>query len=127
MSTRGDIVPIPPNRVKFFGGEGDMLLPSRSDVSSALAKVAEGTTTSVSALCDAMAAAADVRGACPVTTKSVLREMATAGESTPWWRVINKNRGLLAGMPSGPDDQKRRLQAEGVAVADVSGKPRVTT
>lgn len=44
------------------------------------------------------------------------------GDGLPWWRVVAADGRLVPGLEV---DQARRLAAEGVALRDVNGRPRV--
>ncbi len=39
-------------------------------------------------------------------------------EELPWHRVVNKQGGMASAFPGGRDEQARRLEAEGIRLAD---------
>lgn len=51
----------------------------------------------------------------PRAARSVGRYLAVAGERHPWWRVVTSTGRLVPGHEA---EQRRRLAAEGVAVAE---------
>jgi alkylated DNA nucleotide flippase Atl1 len=89
------IVEIPENRVKFFGGEGKMLLPSPATVAALIKKIPEHKLITTGLLCKELTEQFKVRGTCPVTTQKALQEIAhDSANQCPYWRVVNASGGL---------------------------------
>ncbi len=70
------IVPIPPERVKFFGGTGRMLLPSPKSVAAVIDGLPEGTEVTVALLRKHLAEAFGVEAVCPPTTRKAWRALS---------------------------------------------------
>ena len=114
---KDEIVPIPDNRVKFFGGTGKMLLPCPATVAKVLQEVPTGSVVTTSLLCRLLTQLFGVQGTCPVTTKKAIIALAQDGAAdTPVWRVINQNGKLMAQFPGGTDVQAARLLQEGLTL-----------
>ena len=111
------IVDIPPERVKFFGTTGKMLLPSVATVEALIAQIPASRLLTTTQLRQKLTTQFNVQGTCPVTTRKALKAIAQAASSTaPSWRVINQDGGLLSVFPGGKTAQAARLQAEGLEV-----------
>ena len=111
------IVDIPPERVKFFGTTGKMLLPSVATVAALVAQIPASRLLTTTQLRQKLTAQFNVQGTCPVTTRKALKAIAQdASSPAPSWRVINQDGGLLSVYPGGKTAQAARLQAEGLAV-----------
>jgi hypothetical protein len=116
------IVDIAPNRVKFFGTTGKMLLPSQASVLGVLAKLPPKKLVTIKLLCQPLAAQFQVEAVCPVTTKKMVMAIAeNAGIFAPTWRVINQNGNLISNYPSGVQHQSFLLQQEGFEI-ETTGK-----
>ena len=64
----------------------------------------------------------NVQGTCPVTTQKALQSLAhDSSETVAYWRVINKNGGLIARYPGGVEGHAARLREEGFTI-DTKGK-----
>jgi alkylated DNA nucleotide flippase Atl1 len=120
------IVDIPKDRVKFFGGTGKMLLPSRATVAALIKKIPESKLITTKLLCKELADQFKVRGTCPVTTQKALQAIAyDSSKNIAYWRVINANGGLIARFPGGAVGQAALLEEEGFTI-DTEGKiPKV--
>jgi hypothetical protein len=69
------IVPIPPEREKFFGTKGRMLLPSPRSVATVLAEFPEGTEVTVKLLRTRLAEKFGVEAVCPPTTRKAWKAL----------------------------------------------------
>lgn len=116
------IVEIPPNRVRFFGRTGHMLLPCPATVAKTLKRIARSTLITTDTLRQELARQFGVEAVCPVTTRKALQSLARDGnDSSNWWRVLRKTGEVLAGFPEGGAAQIRLLGAAGYKL-DRSGK-----
>lgn len=120
------IVPIAENRLRFFGGSGQMLCPCPATVASVVARVPERKLITSDLLCKTLAAQFKVRGTCPVTVKNSLKSAAHEPRtSIPYWRVIKTNGELTTLFPGGIEAQAARLKQEGFVVDRSGKKPKV--
>jgi hypothetical protein len=120
------IVDIPPNRVKFFGTPGKMLLPSPATVAALVEKIPERKVMTTDLLRQRLTEQFNVQGTCPVTTKKALQAIANdSSKHVAYWRVINQNGGLIAGFPGGVMDQATRLGQEGFTIQIDRKTPKV--
>ena len=116
------IVDIPPERVKFFGTTGKMLLPSAASVKALLNKIPVNSLITTGDLRQQLTHQFQVEGTCPVTTQKALKVIAhEANQQAPYWRVVNQNGGLISQFPGGVAAQAARLQQEGFTI-EASGK-----
>jgi hypothetical protein len=100
------IVDISPNRTKFFGGTGKMLLPGPATVAALIKKIPKRKLITTNLLCQALTDQFKVRGTCPVTTQKALQAIVHgSSEKIAYWRVINTNGGLIARFPGGAAGQ----------------------
>lgn len=119
------IVDIPPERVKFFGTTGKMLLPSVATVAALVAQIPASRLLTTTQLRQTLTAQFNVQGTCPVTTRKALKAIAQdASRTAPSWRVINQDGGLLSVYPGGKMAQATRLQAEGLEI-ELGKTPKV--
>jgi alkylated DNA nucleotide flippase Atl1 len=120
------IVDIPKERFKFFGGPGKMLLPAPATVAALIKRIPERKLATTNQLCQELTEQFKVRGTCPVTTQLALQAVAhDAIRKVPYWRVIKGTGGLFSRFPGGVEAQAALLKKEGFAV-DQKGKiPRV--
>ncbi|MBK7895618.1 MAG: MGMT family protein [Candidatus Promineifilaceae bacterium] len=119
------IVDIPPERVKFFGTTGKMLLPSATAVAAIVAQIPAAQLMTTVQLRQKLTEQFNVQGTCPVTTRKALQTMAQdASSAAPFWRVVNQDGGLLSVFPGGKAAQAARLQAEGFLITTATS-PKV--
>jgi alkylated DNA nucleotide flippase Atl1 len=120
------IVDIPKERFKFFGGPGKMLLPAPATVAALIKRIPERKLATTNQLCQELTEQFKVRGTCPVTTQLALQAVAhDAIRKVPYWRVIKGTGGLFSRFPGGVEAQAALLKKEGFAV-DQKGKiPRL--
>ncbi len=119
------IVDIPPERVKFFGTTGKMLLPSAATVEALIAQIPTSRLLTTTQLRQKLTEQFNVQGTCPVTTRKALKTIAQdARSAVPYWRVINQNGGLMTTFPGGAAAQAAHLQAEGLVI-EVGKSPKV--
>jgi hypothetical protein len=126
------VVPIPARMVKRCG-EGKMLIPTGSEVDAAIRKVRSGHVITTKDLGAQLAANHGVEVACPLMTGIYVwlaAQVAAEGERegkkrvTPYWRVVQSDGSLMKKLPGGPEEQARRLMAEGHRILP-GKKPRV--
>ena len=120
------IVDIPPNRVKFFGTTGKMLLPSPATVAAVIQKIPDHQLITTALLRKKLTEQFQVEGTCPVTTKNSLRAIAHDSRNhVAYWRVINQSGGLIGIFPGGVEGHAALLRKEGFTI-DTKGKlPKV--
>ncbi|MEP7291269.1 MAG: hypothetical protein ABI835_05775 [Chloroflexota bacterium] len=114
------------NQIGFFGGAGQMLIPSRKTVEALIRKIPASQLITTDLLRKRLADDFGVQGTCPVTTKKVLRVIASdADEDVAYWRVIKQSGELIAYFPGGVEAQAALLGEEGFSF-ETSGKvPKV--
>ena len=120
------IVDIPENRIKFFGGSGKMLLPSPATVAALIKEIPANKLITTELLRQKLTAQFNVQGTCPVTTQKALQAIAhNSSKSVAYWRIVNKNGGLIAKFPGGVEGHAALLRQEGYTI-DTKGKiPKV--
>lgn len=120
------IVDIPTNRVKFFGATGKMLLPCPATVAALIQQIPAHKLVTIDLILQKLTKQFNVQGTCPITTKKAIRTLASATDNPiAYWRVLNKNGGLVANYPGGVESHAVRLRDEGFAI-DTTGKtPKV--
>jgi alkylated DNA nucleotide flippase Atl1 len=119
------IVDIPPNRVKFFGTTGKMLLPSPATVGALIQRIPVRKLITTELLRKELTDQFKVEGTCPVTTQKALQAIAhDSNQNVAYWRVINKNGQLIARFPGGVAGHAALLRKEGFAI-DTKGKAPV--
>jgi alkylated DNA nucleotide flippase Atl1 len=106
------IVEIAPNRLRYFGGPGQMLLPSQATVAALVATVPQGKLITMQQILHQLAAQFGVRGTCPVTTRKALQGLAQRRASLPYWRVVKSSGELYSFFPQ----QAALLTGEGFTV-----------
>ena len=123
---KDEIVDIPSNRVKYFGGQGQMLLPSTTAVEEVVRQIPPDRLVTTRILCQALSEKFEVKGTCPVTTKRALVAIANdAQKKVPYWRVVNQNGSLVSQFPQGIEFQAALLAKEGFTIEIVDKSPRV--
>ena len=120
------IVDIPENRIRFFGGSGKMLLPSPATVAALIKEIPANKLVTTELLRQKLTAQFNVQGTCPVTTQKALQAIAhNSSKSVAYWRIVNKNGGLIAKFPGGVEGHAALLRQEGYTI-DTKGKiPKV--
>jgi len=120
------IVDIPKERLKFFGGPGKMLLPGPATVAALIKKIPEHKLVTTNQLCQELTVQYKVRGTCPVTTQLALQAVAHDDtRKVPYWRVIKGTGGLFSRFPGGVEAQAALLQKEGFAFDRKGKMPKV--
>ena len=120
------IVDIPPQRVKYFGGPGKMLLPGTASLAAMLARVPQAQLTTTQQLRQALTQRFGVQGTCPVTTQKALQSLANQpGQTVAYWRVVGGSGGLVARFPGGAQSHAALLKQEGFEIDTSGGTPRV--
>jgi alkylated DNA nucleotide flippase Atl1 len=120
------IVDIPENRIRFFGGSGKMLLPSPATVAALIKEIPANKLITTELLRQKLTAQFNVQGTCPVTTQKALQAIAhNSSKNVAYWRIVNKNGGLIAKFPGGVEGHAALLRQEGYTI-DTKGKiPKV--
>jgi alkylated DNA nucleotide flippase Atl1 len=111
------IVDIPPERIKFFGCAGQMVLPGLQSVRRLIGQVPAGQLLTTDQVRQKLAEEHGVEATCPATLQKALRAIAKE-PSTAFWRVIKKDGTLFSYLPGGAEAQAARLRAEGLVIAN---------
>ena len=126
------VVPIPARMMKQYG-EGRMVIPTGVEVEAAIRRVRSGEVITTRDLGSRLAADHGVEVACPMVTgiyvwlaAEVAAEEEREGKKrvTPYWRIVQSDGSLMKKLPGGPEEQARRLKAEGHRILP-GRKPRV--
>lgn len=120
-----EIVPIAPEREKFFGCSGRMLLPCPGTVASVVNEIPRGKVATLDLLRSELASRAGVEAVCPFQTKQALRAIASQTDAVPLWRLVKKNGELLTYLPGGSAGQSSLLHKEKVTVEQSGTGERV--
>lgn len=100
-----EVVPIAPERERFFGCSGRMLLPCPSTVAAVVKEIPSGKVATLELLRSELARRAEVEAVCPFQTKQALRAIADQTDAVPLWRVVSASRGcprsMTAPVPAG--------------------------
>jgi hypothetical protein len=125
------VVDIPANMQTQLG-HGRLLIPSPRMIDAAIRTIPRGTTRTTPELRDQLARQNHADSTCPLVTGIFCNIAAHAAEEagatgssserTPWWRVLSKDGKPNPKFPGAPDEQIRRLRAEGVELTP----PRTT-
>jgi hypothetical protein len=90
------VVDIPEERLKFFGGSGKMLLPGPTTVAALIKKIPENKLVTTNQLCEELTEQFKVRGTCPVTTQLALQAVAhDATRKVPLLASNQRNRRVI--------------------------------
>ena len=120
------IIDIPENRVRFFGTTGKMLLPSPATVAALIQKIPQHKVITTARLLKQLTEQFAVEGTCPITTQRALQTIANdASTDVAYWRVVNKNGGLIARYPGGAQGHAARLRAEGFSIDTEGDVPKL--
>jgi alkylated DNA nucleotide flippase Atl1 len=120
------VIDIPDRQIRFFGGSGKMLLPSRATVEALLSQIPEAKLMTTAHFRKKLADQFNVRGTCPVTTRKALAAIANDHRNNiPYWRLINQDGSLIASFPGGIEGHAQLLELEGFAVDKSAPKMRV--
>jgi alkylated DNA nucleotide flippase Atl1 len=119
------IVSISPEREKFFGCAGRMLLPCPATVAAVVKELPHGRIATLEVLRQELARRAHVEVACPFQTKQALVAVASQAGTVPVWRLVKKNGELLKYLPGGAGKQAALLQGEKVETENTASGPRV--
>ncbi|NKI96861.1 MGMT family protein [Rhizobacter sp. SG703] len=120
-----EIVAIPPDRQKAFGGARTMLLPSPRTVALQLLKVPRGKLVTMEVLRRELARLHGVETVCPFQTKQALRAIAGNPEGVAFWRLVASNGELLKYLPGGIERQAAQLAEEHVPLEPGGSGQRV--
>ncbi len=108
------IVEIPPERVKFFGCAGKMLIPCPATVAALLLEIPEGKLITTAQLREELALRKYVQAVCPPSTQKALKAIAKDPvNKAPYWRIVKPDGELMAFLPGGVADQLQHLEDEG--------------
>jgi alkylated DNA nucleotide flippase Atl1 len=120
-----EVVPISPEREKFFGASGRMLLPCPDTVATVVKEIPSGQVATLDLLRSELARRAGVEAVCPFQTKQALRALAGQPGAVPLWRLVKKNGELLKYLPGGSAGQSSLLGKEKVAVEQTASGEKV--
>jgi hypothetical protein len=116
------IVDIPPNRVRYFGTTGKMLLPSPATIAALIQRIPAHKLITTDLLRQRLTDQFEVEGTCPITTQKSLQVVAyDVVTQVPYWRVIRQNGNLMAKFPGGVESHAALLRQEGFTI-DTAGK-----
>ncbi len=120
------IVDIPENRLRYFGGPGKMLLPCPATIATLIEKIPARKLITTELIQNELAEQFGVEGTCPITTQRSLQALAhNSNTNVAYWRVVNKNGGLIARFPGGAAAHADHLRDEGFSI-DIQAKvPKV--
>ncbi len=119
------VVPISPEREKFFGCSGKMLLPCPTTVAALIEEVPSGRVATMELLRRELARRNGVEAVCPFQTKQAIRAIASESGTVPFWRLVKKNGELLPYLPGGVVNHARLLKKEQVQTEPVTNGQRV--
>ena len=121
-----EIVDIPANRIKFFGGTGKMLLPGPATIAGLINHIPEHQLLTTEQLRQKLTEQFKVQGTCPVTTRKSLQAVAhDTGKRVAYWRVINTNGTLISHFPGGVEGHAALLRNEGFTINTEGKTPKV--
>jgi alkylated DNA nucleotide flippase Atl1 len=120
-----EIVPISPEREKFFGCSGRMLLPCPATVAALVKDVPRGKVATLDLLRSELARRSGVEAVCPFQTKQALRAIASQPGAVPFWRLVRKNGEMLKYLPGGAANQAALLGKEKVATEKTASGQKV--
>ncbi len=123
MEIQEDIlVDISPEREKYFGCSGKMLMPGPKSVEAVLNQIPPDRLVTMQLLGKELAAKHGAQVTCPVAQRNALKIIANDAENQiPYWRVVKKNGELIPYFPGGIEGHAGRLSAENHKI-DSSGK-----
>lgn len=126
IQQQDEIVDIPPNRLRYFGGAGKMLLPSPQTIAAVIKRIPEHKLLTTDSLRQELTEQFRVEGTCPITTKNSLLFLANnAPDDVAYWRVLKPTGELMASYPGGQMGHASHLEQEGFTI-DTNGKaPKV--
>jgi len=120
------IVDISPERERFFGTSGRMLIPSPSTIGALIGELPVDRLITTDQMRSILAARAGVEATCPPSMLKSLQSIARdEAANVQYWRVIKKNGDLIAALPGGVDNQSARLVSAGFDVDSERKPPRV--
>ena len=121
-----EIVEIPPNRIKYFGTTGRMLLPCPATIAALIQRIPQHKLITTDLLRKELTAQFDVEGTCPVTTQKALKAIASEpNDAVACWRVIKQSGELMTYFPGGIVEHAARLTEEGFNIDSSGKKPKV--
>jgi alkylated DNA nucleotide flippase Atl1 len=120
-----EIVAIPRDRRKAFGGAATMLLPCPNTVALQLLKVPRGKVVTMEVLRRELADLHEAGTVCPFQTKQALRAIAGNPDGVSFWRLVASHGELLKYLPGGIERQAAQLKEEHVPLEQSSSGQRV--
>jgi hypothetical protein len=106
-------------------GEGTFVIPAPREVNELMRIVPRGSVTTMTEIREALALQHGTTIACPLTTgifAGIAAKAASEAEEdgeddvTPYWRTLKAKGEINPKYPGGPEEQTRRLEAEGHTV-----------
>lgn len=120
------IVEISPERAKFFGCTGKMLIPCPATVAALLEEIPEGKLITTTLLRAELAARKNVQATCPPSTQKALKAVANDPAcKAPYWRVTKPTGELASFFPGGSSAQAEKLKSEGIKIDSPGKTPKV--
>lgn len=119
-----EIVVIEKRMLGALPGE-KMVIVSPMDYYKKMSQIPYGKVKTVAEMRNEFARQYNVQHACPLTAGIFVNIVANAAESealagktdtVPWWRTVKANGELNDKFPGGCEEQKRRLEAEGLVI-----------
>ncbi len=116
---------IAPPQMAYFGGPGKMLIPSRATVEAVIRRIPESKVLTTDRLRRKLADDFGVQGTCPVTTRKILRLIASDAQGAAYWRIVKQNGELIDSFPGGVGAQAALLEGECIAINSKGKAPKV--
>ncbi len=108
-------------QIAYFGGPGKMLIPSRATVEAMIRRIPKSKLLTTDLLRKKLADDFEVQGTCPVTTRKILKLIASDSNGTAYWRIVKQNGELIDTFPG----QAARLEDEGITINSNGKAPKV--
>ena len=127
METIKDVVvKISPEREKFFGRSGTMLIPCPATVEALIREIPARKLLTTDALRQELAKRHNADVTCPAATQTALRTISrAAAENVPYWRVVKKDGALLPAFSVGESSHAALLTQEGFTLKADGKAPKV--
>jgi hypothetical protein len=108
------VVAISPEREKFFGRSGTMLIPSPETVAAFIQELPTNKLITTELLRQELAMRHQADVTCPAAMQKALRTIARrTDDSVPYWRVVKKDGSPLSIFPGGVTGQATLLEQAG--------------
>jgi hypothetical protein len=107
------VVAISPEREKFFGRSGTMLIPCPATVAAFIQELPANKLITTELLRQELAMRHQADVTCPAAMQKALRTIARRDDSVPYWRVVKKDGLPLSIFPGGATGQATLLEQAG--------------